>query len=368
MLVLALAGGALYTWALVSTDSSGFARAMVWRDADVYDVDRFPARAVAAPTTPSPLPDCEVQRTGEDLLGDLLEQTRTRGLLVLREGCVVTEWYGAGADSDTLLTSFSVAKSVLATLVGIALERGELGSLDEPVTEHLPELAERDPRFEAVTLRHLMAMESGLRYEEAGLPWSDDALTYYGTDLRELALSAEVVDDPATRWLYNNYNPLLVGMVLERATGTTVAAYAEEHLWSAVGAEQDASWSIDSEESGFEKMESGYNAVLRDWGRFGLMAVDGAAAEAAGTSPDAAFWRAATQPTAGDAVSPHYGLWWWLDEDRPGAFLARGNKGQFVYVDPRAEVVVARFGEDFGIENWPDVLARTAEQVAGPVD
>jgi CubicO group peptidase (beta-lactamase class C family) len=182
-------------------------------------------------------------------------------------------------------------------------------------------------------------------------------VTYYGTDLREVARSAEVAEPPATRWLYNNFNPLLMGMVLERATGTTVSAYAQEHLWATVGAEHDASWSLDSEASGLEKLESGYNATLRDWGRFGLLAAhrDVATDE---------FWDAATLPQPDD-LSPHYGLWWWVDEGRPGSFLARGNKGQFVYVDPAADVVVARFGEDFGIDDWPDVLAGIAEEVGG---
>ena len=93
-----------------------------------------------------------------------------------------------GATAEDRQTSFSTAKSVLSTLVGIAVDDG-LVELDEPVTSYLPELAERDPAFSAITVRHLLTMSSGIHYREDGMPWSDDALTYDGTDLRELALT-----------------------------------------------------------------------------------------------------------------------------------------------------------------------------------
>lgn len=364
--LLLLAAGTL-VWAQLSLDRSTVARTLVWRDADVYDIDRFPARAIAAGDHLRILPDCagrldprtvDVSSEGATRrLDELLDATATRGFLVISDGCVLTETYGRGATRDTLLTSFSVAKSVLSTLVGIAVSRADLPGIDEPVTRWLPELAERDRRFEEVTLRHLMGMASGLRYEEAGMPWSDDAETYYSPDLRRTALSAEVREAPGRTWLYNNFNPLLIGMVLERATGTTVAAYAAEHLWAPMGAEADASWSLDSEESGLEKLESGFNATLRDWGRFALLVVDGGDVEGR-TVVDPA-WLAEATSDQGFADDPPYGLWWWLSED--GSVTARGNKGQYLYVDAEAGVVVARFGEDYGIDDWPEVLAQVAD-------
>ncbi|HEY0888566.1 MAG TPA: serine hydrolase [Nocardioides sp.] len=374
--LLLVAGVALQTWARLSLDTSAVARAVVWLEADVEDIDRFPARTIAAPPAARPLPDCAETRDPSELtvttagerrrLDGLLRETRTRGFLVLRQGCVLLEAYGAGAGPATLLTSFSVAKSVLATLVGIALQRGDLPSLDVPVTDYLPELAEDDGRFSRVTLASLLAMGSGLHYEERGLPWSDDAVTYYSPDLRATALSATIEEAPMRTWRYNNYNPLLVGMLLERATGVSVASYAERHLWAPLGAERDASWSIDSEASGLEKLESGFNATLRDWARFGLLAARaGRVGGADGAQvAEPAFWERATsaQPTSDGVLAPHYGLWWWLDEARPGAFQARGNLGQFIHVSPSTDVVVLRFGEDFGIEDWPAVLGQVADR------
>ena len=129
-----------------------------------------------------------------------------------------------------------------------------------------------------ITLADLLTMASGLRYEESSFPfpWGDDTYTYYGTDLRSEALDrTEVEGPPGERWHYNNYNPLLLGLVLERATGESVSEQMSRRLWRPLGAASDASWSLDSDESGFEKLESGVNATALDYARFGLLFLHG---------------------------------------------------------------------------------------------
>jgi CubicO group peptidase (beta-lactamase class C family) len=111
-------------------------------------------------------------------------------------------------------------------------------------------------------------MSSGLEYSGeggGGGPLGDDAKTYYDPNLRELALTVEPEVEPGTRWEYNNYHPLLLGMILERATGRPVSAYLSQKIWRPLGMEADGSWSLDSEASGFEKMESGINARAIDF-------------------------------------------------------------------------------------------------------
>ena len=377
VLVAALAGllalgGAQQVWARTSLDSSAVARAMVWFEADVDDIDRFPSRPSAAGGEVLPLRSGDLPPGTLDLVlvGDderdldaLVERTSTTALLVLRNDQLVVERYANGGAADRPHTSFSVAKSYLSTLVGIALERGEIGSLDDPVTDYVPELLDRDPRFVEVTLRSLVTMSSGLAYEEQGLPWSDDSTTYYGPDLRAEALSAEVERPPGERWLYNNFNPLLMGLVLERATGESVSDYMARHLWQPMGAEADASWSLDSEGSGFEKLESGVNAVPRDYARFGyLFAHEG---HVDGRQVVSAEWvREATARTTAADPAEHYQYWWWVDTERDGRFYARGNHGQFVYVDPATDVVVVRLGRTDGDVPWPEVLRDIAARVA----
>ncbi len=371
-----VAAGGLQAWALASVDVSGTARAVAWRDADVDDRLRFPSLPIPAgddvlPLREGSLPDGVLDRVGapghgEQDLDDLLDRTGTTSFVVLRGDEVLVERYGEGITPETPQTSFSVAKSVLSTLVGIAIERGEIGSLDDPVTDYVPELLERDPAFGRITLRHLVTMSSGLSYEEAGLPWSDDALTYYDTDLRALALGVRIAEPPGRTWLYNNYNPLLVGLALERAVGRPVEEYAAEVLWGPMGAEGDASWSADSEATRFPKMESGVNARALDYARFGLLFAREGRAGDRQVVPAGWVAEATARDTSADPAE-HYQHWWWVDTEREGRFYARGNKGQFVYVDPATDVVVVRLGREEGLEasgDWPALLRDVADRVA----
>lgn len=369
---VAVLGLGLQVWARTSLDSSAIARAMVWFEADVDDIDRFPSRSIAAgdevlPLTTAELPAGTLDRVrvgdGEANLSDLIEQTSTTAFLVLREDELLVERYANGGAADRAHTSFSVAKSFLSTLVGIAIERGDLGGLDDPVTEYVPELLEKDPRFAEVSLGSLVSMSSGLAYEEQGLPWSDDSTTYYAPDLRAEALSAEIAGPPGERWHYNNFNPLLIGLVIERATGVPVTEYMARHLWQPMGAEADASWSLDSEHSGFEKLESGVNAVPRDYARFGyLFAHEGRVGGREVVPPE--WVREATRRDTSADPAEHYQYWWWVDTEREGRFFARGNHGQYVYVDPVTDVVVVRLGRDDGDVGWADVLRDVADRVA----
>ncbi|CAA9338378.1 MAG: Beta-lactamase class C-like and penicillin binding proteins (PBPs) superfamily [uncultured Nocardioidaceae bacterium] len=370
---VAVTGASVQAWAQLMVDESAVARAIVWREADTGDWQRFPARQIAAGGEPLKLRPCRggaglldqpVTTEGREVgLGELISETGTTSFLVLRDRCLLVEQYGAGAQRDDLQTSFSVAKSFLSTLVGIAVARGEIRSIDEPITTYLPELAERDEPYEDITIRHLITMASGLRYEEHGLPWSDDSLTYYSPDLRDTALSAEVERAPGEEWLYNNYNPLLIGLILERATGQRVADYMQQHLWRPMGSGQDASWSLDSDDSGFEKMESGINAAPRDYARFGYLFAHGGRVDGRQVVPGSWVTEATAVDTAHDPNAA-YQYWWWIDTARPHRFLARGNLGQFVYVDAEHDLVVVRTGEDFGIPDWPDVLRQVTDQLS----
>jgi CubicO group peptidase (beta-lactamase class C family) len=190
--------------------------------------------------------------------------------------------------------------------------------------------------------------------------------TYYGTDLRDLALSeTEIERPPGQQWLYNNYNPLLLGLVLERATGMSVSEYMATRLWQPLGSEFDATWSLDSEWSGFEKMESGLNAAPVDYARLGELFIhDG---EWNGTRIVSEGWvRAATAADATGDPAEHYQYFWWIDTERPGRFYALGNFGQYIYVAPDADTVIVRNGRDWGVDNdtWLAAFREIADRLA----
>jgi CubicO group peptidase (beta-lactamase class C family) len=368
-----LIGAALgvYGWAWASTDESTFARAMIWRESDVGDQHRFPARRIQAGARASPLPagadaDFVVTRQPKGL-DELLRETDTLAFVVVHEDRLVRERYFDGATRDSLQTSFSAAKSFVSTLVGIAIDAGQIESVEDRVTDYLPELAERDPQFRKITLRDLLTMSSGIRYREGGFPsLGDDTYTYYGVDLRDIALNRVRIEGPPGLWHYNNYHPLLLGLVLERVTGTSVSDFMARRLWQPLGAEADATWNLDSEDSGFEKMESGLNARPVDYARFGLLFLHNG--DWNGRQIVSADWvRAATgaEPTADSAYYAGYRYFWWLDMDHPGRFYAMGKYGQYIYVAPDADTVVVRFGRDSGVDNvtWLAAFRDIADQL-----
>lgn len=346
-------------------------RVLVWADADADDHLRFPMRGIAPAPGAMPLPrkpDAAAVAAAWQAAGGAAAMERelashgTQAFLVLRGGAVVHESYANGGSREGWVTSFSIAKSVLSTLVGIALDEGVLRGLDDPVTRYLPELGQRDARFGQVTLRHLVDMASGLHYAEFPFLHGDDAKTYYHPDLRRLALQeARVEAAPGQRFHYNNFHPLLLGMVLERATGLPVARYLEQKLWQPAGMVGPASWSLDSE-GGFEKMESGLNARAEDFARFGQLMLQRGVHQGRQVVP-LAWAEASTRPhpvpagyyalspwTHGDARRWYTAFWWGQSrDDGDRDFAARGNHGQLVFVSPRNGIVIVRHGWRYGL-------------------
>lgn len=372
VLVFALAVLALLA-ALIAYPAEYVYRTIRWGDSDTGDIDRFPARPAAASPAPfrfAERPDDARVRAafaaafpGESL-DSWLEATGTRAFVVVRDDTIIYERYFGGARRDTLLTSFSVAKSFASALVGIAIAEGRIGSAADPVTKYVPELAARDPRFARVTIRDLLSMSSGLAYTEYPFLTSDGAKTYYFPDLRYVALQKSQVERaPAERFHYNNYNPLLLGLVLERTTGKSVTAYLEEKIWKPIGMQFAGSWSLDSERSGFEKMESGLNAAAIDYAKLGRLYLRRGEWDGRQIVPaewvDASTRDAAPRDrTAHYADSPamlaagaYYGLFWWgwLRDDGMRDFLAAGNHGQFIFVSPPRNLVIVRLGTGYGV-------------------
>ena len=228
-------------------------RSIFWGESDYRDLQKFPARTIhnAPPTFRlDELPEDNPYASQIEAIGnastngsfaEYLNSSGTTAFLVVHDDKLLYERYFNGHDERSLNTSFSMAKSFASALVGVAIDEGDIKSVDEPITNYLPELLKKDKRFKSITIRDLLTMSSGIKYEEGGaLPWSeeaDDTKTYYSTDLRELALNCRIEGKPGEYFEYDNYNPLLVGLILERATGMPVARYMEEKLWKPTGME-----------------------------------------------------------------------------------------------------------------------------------
>ena len=358
-------------------------RTIFWGESDNKDLERFPARAIhnAPPNSRfDELPADNLYASQIEAIGNrstngslvnYLEASGTTAFLVIHEDKLVYERYFNGYDESSLNTSFSMAKSYASALVGIAIDEGYIKSENEPITNYIPGLLKKDKRFESITIRNLLTMSSGIKYEEGGdLPWSeeaDDTKTYYSTDLRELALNCRIEGKPGAYFEYNNYNPLLVGLILERATGMSVSRYLQEKLWKPMGMEADGSWSLDSTRSGFEKMESGVNARARDFGRFGMLFAGEGDWE--GRQLISRGWvEESTRVDTRTDPSLEYQYFWWVDtpDDKTSHFSARGKYGQYIYVAPEKDLVIVRLGKaegEKGYDYWIDLFERLATKL-----
>lgn len=363
-------------------------RVLAWRESDAFDWQKFPAHELTAAPEPyhfESRPDPRVAALFEELSGvpdwnTFLAENDTQAFIVIQDGTVLYETYFNGAQRDSIVTSFSVAKSFVSALIGVAIKDGYIDSVDDPVTLYLPELAERDERFNQITLRHLLLMASGLEYREFRplLLNGDDPLTTYYPDQRQLALeNTHIIEQPARHFLYNKYHPQLLGMVLERATGRTVTDYLQEKIWNPAGMEFGGSWSTDSKASDFEKMETGLNARAIDFAKFGELFLNGGLWRgeqvipkewvSESTGPQISYndsyyskWFATLPGKA------YYSYMWWGAERPEGAydFAAKGDKGQYIYVSPAKRLVIVRNGIDYGApaEEWDTLLFEFASR------
>lgn len=393
MLILVLVMFLISFAAASITFSPGLAvRALAWGAADVYDHLKFPNRTLKAADTPFSFERAEeLSRVRQFFEMDphvndfeeFLESTKTQAFIVVQDDQIIYEEYFNGAKQDSIVTSFSVAKSFTSALVGIAIEEGAIGGINDPITDYIPELLEHDARFADITIRDLLLMSSGIRYVEA-LPYGDDARTYLHPDLRSQALTqTEILEPPGKEFHYNNYHPLLLGMVLERATEDTVTSYLQSKLWEPLGMEFDGSWSLDSERSGFEKMESGINARAIDFAKFGRLYLHGGNWNGSQIIPRAWVNQSVQEesPRRGDSYySDDFGqelttvseggyykyMWYGLHrEGAPDDFFAAGNKGQFIYVSPSKDLIIERHGEEFGIDfmDWIELFYEFASRI-----
>jgi CubicO group peptidase (beta-lactamase class C family) len=391
--LLGIGAGSLLLLALVavvagylSAPNFYLTRTIFWGESDYKDHEKFPARTIHNGPSVSrfdKLPAdnryaSQIEAIARDTnngesLEEYLDASGTTAFLVVHDDRLLYERYFDGYDEHSIHTSFSMAKSFASALVGIAIDEGHINSVNEPITNYIPELLEKDERFESITIRHLLTMSSGIKYEEGGdLPWSeeaDDTKTYYATDLRKLALeNSRIEGKPGEYFEYNNYNPLLIGMVLERATGMSVSRYLQQKLWKPMGMEADGSWSLDSTENGFEKMESGVNARARDFARFGMLFAEEGNWE--GRQLISRGWvEESTRADTSTDPSQDYQYFWWVNtpEGETYHFSARGNYGQYIYVAPEKDLVIVRLGKEEGEQGY-DYWIYLFEELATKLD
>ncbi len=311
-------------------------------------------RAGGQPSTllraPQPLPDTYVYKGNAHSVAEFIDQTDTTGLLVIKGGVIVHESYYLGETETDLHISWSVAKSFVSALVGIALNEGLIESINDPVTNYLPQLV--DSGYDEVPIKHILQMSSGVDFTEDYADFESDvmrmAMAVAGGSLDAEVAKIKPGIEPGTRNRYVSADTHVLGMLLTAVSGKSVAAYMEEKLWHPLGMEADAKWILDG--VGSTMAMGGLNATLRDFGRFGLLYLNKGQWDGNQIVP-AEWIRASVTPDAphllpGDnSLSDSrfgYGYQWWIPENPRGDFIAIGVFNQFIYVDPAHDVVIVK--------------------------
>lgn len=321
------------------------------RDAGFRALDRLPilskSRVIEAGSDVYPLPNGTPLDVGVDVDAFMTSQ-HAAALVIVQDGKVRLEKYGLDFGPEGRWTSFSVAKSFTSTLVGAAIQDGYIKSIDDMVSDYIPDL--KGSAYDNVTIRQLLTMTSGVAWNEDYADPESDVARFNshtaepGVDvtvsyMRQLPAEAE----PGTKWVYKTGETNLIGVLASSAANKPLAEYLSEKIWKPFGMQQDATWLLGS--TGHEISGCCVQAATRDYARFGLFMLAGGIAGGEQVLPDGWIEQATTKQVDIGRPGAGYGYQWWTLDD--GAYIAQGIFGQGIFIDPKRQLVIASNG------NWP---------------
>ena len=355
-------GFLIITTSLLLT-SCQLGRFVVYNFADIKDHKKFKSRALTANSLPYNFQTTNAGKTPEKIndvpFEKFLKNHKTVAFLIIKNDTIQYEKYFRGYEKQSIVPSFSMAKSVTSILIGCAIDDGLIKSVDEPITNYIPELTKNG--FDKVTIKHVLQMTSGIKFNESYInPFGDAAGFYYGLNLRKKIKKMKMKSEPGKKFKYTSGNTQLLGLILERSLkGKTVTSYLQERLWTPLGMEYDASWSIDREKDGLEKTFCCLNARARDFAKIGRLYKN--KGNWNGKQIVSQKWvEESTKLDTTDGSVDYYQYQWWLPTPNED-FMAKGILGQFIYVNPSKDLVIVRLGKNVGKVKWQKVFTSLAK-------
>jgi CubicO group peptidase (beta-lactamase class C family) len=337
-------------------------RFVFYNFADINDHKKFHSRALTIDALPYNFHTTNSGKFPKELNGipfdKYLEDNKTVAFLIIKNDTIQYEKYFKGYEKESIVPSFSMAKSVTSILIGCAIDEGLIKSVDEPITNYIPELTKKG--FNKVSIKHLLQMTSGIKFNESYTnPFGEAASFYYGVNLRKKIGKMKLKSEPGKKFEYVSGNTQLLGLVLERSLkGKTITAYLQEKLWIPLGMEYDASWSIDRKKNGLEKTFCCLNARARDFAKIGRLYKN--KGNWNGKQIVSQKWvEASTQLDKTDGSASFYQYQWWLPTPNED-FMAEGILGQFVYVNPSKDLIIVRLGKKVGKADWWKIFTALA--------
>lgn len=314
----------------------------------IYDKDKFESSTLPAATKKQPWALHKKSGAHHWSKKDLayFDSLGTTSFLVFYKDSLLSETYLEGHTQTTVSNSFSAAKTVVSMLIGIAQDEGYIKSLDDAVSKYIPEFSGKGK--DKITIRHLLMMASGLDWKESSSdPLSENAASYYGSDLWNLVLSQQAITEPGKLFNYQSGNSQLLGYVIEKATGKDLTAYADEKLWQPMGAESDAFWSLDKK-GGDEKAFCCLYSTARDFARIAYLLGHEGKWKDKQIIPANYFKEMVSNPkmaTEEGIPNLRYGLhiWTYLAEKNP-IYYCRGIHGQYIMAIPSENILIVRTG------------------------
>ncbi|RZK19316.1 MAG: class C beta-lactamase-related serine hydrolase [Pedobacter sp.] len=363
---------------LMVISACGPIRAVRWWQPDLSDSSKFNSARIM----PAKVPFKFISQTNQvkhqqlkNYLDTFLNRSNTNAFMIIKNDTIIYERFADNTNQNTLHPSFSVVKSFVATLIGIAIDKGVISSTNDLVIKYLPELEKNDERFKNLTLQHVLDMRSGIDFDEnKETPFSAITKLYYGSSLKNQIAKLKMKGEPGMRFEYQSVNTQLLANILERASGRKIQDLLTEYLWQPLGAESKGLWSLDDQ--GNAKAFCCLNASAKDFAKLGSLYLKNG--NWVGNQIISKKWiETTTNADTLDALG--YKNQWWACYDyryfkdslsataalkkintsadikktkyngyyfkiKAHDFTAEGILGQFIYVNPKNNVIIIRLG------------------------
>lgn len=281
---------------------------------------------------------------------DTLEHYKSVAYLIIQNDAIVYEEYWGGYGPNSLSNSFSAAKSIVGLLIGVAIDEGLISGVEQAVGDFIPEY--NTPPNNQLKIKHLLTMSSGLNWNESySNPFSITTQAYYGEKVNQLVRNLKVIETPGKEFNYKSGDTQLLSLILKKATGKSLSAYASEKLWTPLGAERNALWSLDKK-GGDEKAYCCFNSNARDFARLGKLILNNGKINGK-QLVSAKYIHDSTTPTLPlvhhEDKKPvdFYGYQWWILHHGVDMIpYARGIYGQYIFALKNQNAVVVRLGHE----------------------
>jgi len=277
-------------------------------------------------------------------LDSFVKLHKTVSFIIIRKDTILYENYQPKFSDTTLVSSFSVVKAIVSTLIGIAIDEGKINSIEDKIIDYLPEFKEKTG-WDKIKIRHLLDHTSGIAFSDNKFNlFSDNAEFYWGNDLRKRMLNAKIEQDPDKAFKYSSINTMLLTYIIEKVTNQPVSLYLQEKIWKELGMEASAKWSIDRDDNqGIEKSFCCLQARTIDFAKFARLYIK--KGNWNGKQIISREWvEESTKPNSIGNNKHFYHNNWDIGPLKYGSFFAIGLYGQYIYIYPEKEIIIVRFG------------------------